>query len=246
MVFDPTPVKSKKLPNLRPRQIESNSKVSSGWYSTTAVISPTKAHSPVLLTNCARRKSDWNGLQNASRPTTKSRRNYQAHVFSHRTPNLQISTSKQTLQNMDWVQYCQKKNSANLEHYSTNLGTDPDERVISYASRPYSAGERNYSQIETKAFAIIFWVKKFEKYIIKSHFTIYTDHKRMVKLFDFQQATSATGAARIQRWFTYMSNFNYHVEYRKGRENSNGDALSHLPLSSTESTLEELSNVQLV
>ena len=78
------------------------------------------------------------------------------------------------------------------------------------------------------------------------HFTIYTDYKPLVKLFDSQQATSATGAARSQRWSFYLSNFNYQVEYRKGCETSNADALSRLPLSSTESTLKQLSNVQPV
>ena len=78
------------------------------------------------------------------------------------------------------------------------------------------------------------------------HFTIYTDHIPLVKLFDSQQVTSATGAARIQLWSIYFSTFNYQVEYRKGCKNSNADALSRLPLSSTESTLEELSNVQPV
>ena len=78
------------------------------------------------------------------------------------------------------------------------------------------------------------------------HFTIYTDHKPLVKLFDSQKATSATGAARNQRWSLYLSKFNYQVEYCKGCENSNADALSRLPLLSTEYTLEELSNVQPV
>ena len=78
------------------------------------------------------------------------------------------------------------------------------------------------------------------------HFTIYTDYKPLDKLFDFQQATSATVAERIQRLSLYLSNFNYQVEYRNRCENLNSDALSRLPLSSPVSTLEELSNVQPV
>ena len=58
------------------------------------------------------------------------------------------------------------------------------------------------------------------------HFTIYTDHTPLIKLFDSQQANSATGAGRIQRWSLYLSNFNFPVEYRKGCDNSNADALS--------------------
>ena len=81
---------------------------------------------------------------------------------------------------------------------------------------------------------------------MKRHFTIYTGHKPFFKLFDSKQATSAISAARIQRWALYLRNFNYQDEYRKGWENLNDDALSRLPLSSSESTLEELSNAQPV
>ena len=86
----------------------------------------------------------------------------------------------------------------------------------------------------------------FKKYLIGRHFTIYTKHTFLIKLFDPQQVTSATGAARIQRWLFYLSNFNYQVEFREGCVNSNADALSRLSLSSTESTLKELLNFQPV
>ena len=62
------------------------------------------------------------------------------------------------------------------------------------------------------------------------HFRIYTDHKLLIKLLDVQHTTTATSAARIQRWFLYLSNFNYHVEYRKGCKNSNADTLTRLPV----------------
>ena len=133
------------------------------------------------------------------------------------------------------------KDSANLGKYGTRFG-QPEGRVISYASRTLSAAERNYSQVEKEALGIIFIVMKFEKFLIGRRITIYIDHKTLVKLFDSQQAISGTGAARIQRWSLYLSNFNYQVEYRKGCDNSNADAISRLTLSSTESTLEELSN----
>ena len=78
------------------------------------------------------------------------------------------------------------------------------------------------------------------------HFTLYTDHKPLVRLFDPKQATSSTAAARIQRWSLFLSNYHYTVEYKKGINNSNADAFSRLPLPTTHSTLEELAHVQVL
>ena len=116
------------------------------------------------------------------------------------------------------------KDSANLEKYNNKFG-QPKKRINSYESRTVSAAERNYSQVKQEALGIIFGVKKFEKYLMGRGLTIYTDHKHVVKIFDSQQATSATGAARIQRWSPYLSNFNYYSDYRKECDNSNANAL---------------------
>ena len=80
-----------------------------------------------------------------------------------------------------------------------NIKAQIAEQVISYASRTLSAAERNYSQIKKEALAIIFGIKKYDKYLMGSHFTLYTDHKPLVRLFDPKQATSSTAEARIQR-----------------------------------------------
>ena len=61
----------------------------------------------------------------------------------------------------------------------------------------------------------------------------------MVKLFDSQQAIQATGAARIQTWFLYLSNFINQIEYRKWCDNSDAVALLRLLMSSTETNLEK-------
>ena len=91
-------------------------------------------------------------------------------------------------------------------------------------------------------------MKRFEKYLIERHFTIYTNHKPLplIKLLDPTQATSSTNAARIQIWSLYLGKFEYKVEYLEGTDNFNADALCRLPLATPELTLEKPSNVQLV
>ena len=119
-------------------------------------------------------------------------------MFSHHTTNRQIYLATDDSEyGLGAVLF--HKDSASLEKSGTRFG-QPEERVISYASRTLSAAERNYSQVEKEALGIIFSITKFEKYLMRRRFTIYTNHKPLVKLVDSQRATSATGAARIQRW----------------------------------------------
>ena len=97
----------------------------------------------------------------------------------------------------------------------SNIKAQTGEKVISYASRTLSTAERNYSQIDKEALAIIFGIKKYDKYLMGRHFTLYTDHKPLVRLVDPKQATSSTAAARIQRWSFFLSNYHYTVKYKK-------------------------------
>ena len=106
---------------------------------------------------------------------------------------------------------------------NSNIKAQTAEQGISYSLSTLSAAKRNYSQIEKEALAIIFGIKKYDKYLMGWHFNLYTDHKPLVRLFDSKQATSSTAAAEIQRWFLFMSNYDIMVEYKKGINNSNAE-----------------------
>ena len=51
-------------------------------------------------------------------------------------------------------------------------------------------------------------------------------------LFSKSKATPAMALARIQRWALLLGAYDYHIEYKSGKENNNADALSRLPLPS--------------
>ena len=83
------------------------------------------------------------------------------------------------------------------------------EKPIYFASRALSKAERNYAQIEREGLAVIFGVSKFHKYIYGQEFTIVTDHKQLLGLFNEDCAISPTGSARVQCWVLVLASYHY-------------------------------------
>lgn len=100
---------------------------------------------------------------------------------------------------------------------------DDAEHPIAYVSRSLSKAERNYSATEREALAVIFAVEKFQAYLGPRHFTVITDH---ASLKWFMRLENPTG--RLVRWGCRLSQFDFHIEHRKGSENVVPDALSRL------------------
>ncbi len=87
---------------------------------------------------------------------------------------------------------------------------DGSEQPIGFVSRTLSSAERNYSQIEREGLACAFGVKKFHSYIFGHPFTLITDHKPLITLFNEHRAIPTHASIRIQRWTLtlamYMTN----------------------------------------
>ena len=107
---------------------------------------------------------------------------------------------------------------------------DGGERPIAFASRSLSSAEKNYSQIDKEALAIIFGVKKFHAYLYGRRFTLVTDHKPLLSLLGERKEIPALAAARMQRWAVILSSYDYKLSFRKTEEHCNVDALSRFPI----------------
>lgn len=112
---------------------------------------------------------------------------------------------------------------------------DGSERPIGYASRSLSAAQRNYSQLEREALALVFGVQRFHSYLFGHHFELITDHQPLLALLHEHRPTSAQASARIRRWSLLLSAYEYKITFRKTHEHRNADALSRLPLPQTQS-----------
>ena len=86
-----------------------------------------------------------------------------------------------------------------------------EERPITFASRSLSKSEKNYSQIDKEALALVYGVQKFHTYLYGRHFTLITDHKPLTTILGPKKGVPAVAAAKLQRWALLLAAYNYTI-----------------------------------
>ena len=107
---------------------------------------------------------------------------------------------------------------------------DSSDRPIAYASRTLTTAERNYSQLEKEALAIIFGIQKFHMYLYGRRFTLLTDNKPLSLILGPKKGIPVLAASRLQRWAIQLSAYQYDIKCRSSTKNGNADTLSRFPL----------------
>lgn len=102
---------------------------------------------------------------------------------------------------------------------------DNKDRPIAYISRTFEKGEKNKPIIEKELLAIHFAVMTFEPYIWGKHFTIRTDHKPLVHLYNLKNPSSKLSLIRMD-----LEKFNFTITYIPGKSNVTADALSRITI----------------
>ena len=104
-----------------------------------------------------------------------------------------------------------------------------DKKPVYFVSRSLLPAEKNYSQIDREALAIVFAVRRLHQFLYGRHFTLRTDHKPLLRILGEHTSLPNTVAARLQRWAVILASYDYTIEHIKGTENVMADFLSRLP-----------------
>lgn len=114
------------------------------------------------------------------------------------------------------------------------IGSD---KPVCYASRTLNESEINYSTIEKELLAIVWATKYFRPYLFGRKFKILTDHKPLQWMMNLKEPNS-----RLTRWRLRLSEYDFNVIYKKGKFNTNADALSRIEIHTGEvkSLIEEI------
>ena len=110
---------------------------------------------------------------------------------------------------------------------------DGFERPASFASCTLTPAEKNYSQLDREALAVVFATKKFHLFLYGKRFTLYTDHKPLLGIFGPSRGVPQITSPRRQRWILTMATYEFDLKHCPGGLNGNADGLSRLPLPST-------------
>ena len=94
---------------------------------------------------------------------------------------------------------------------------------IAFAARTFTKGESNKSVIEQELTAIHWAINFFKPYVYGTKFLVKSDHKPLSYLFSLKNPTSKLNRKRLD-----LEEYDFEIEYIKGKENCGADALSRI------------------
>ena len=75
-----------------------------------------------------------------------------------------------------------------------------EEKPVAFASQTLTQSERNYTQIEREALALVFGVKRFHQYLYGRKFTLLTDHQPLATILVAKKGILPIAAARLRHY----------------------------------------------
>ena len=93
---------------------------------------------------------------------------------------------------------------------------------VGFHSRTFHGSELGHSSVEKEAHAIVDAVKKWDYLLLGKNFTIVTDQQPVSYMFSTEHSSRIKNA-KIARWRVELSQFDYNITYRAGKDNVAAD-----------------------
>ena len=100
---------------------------------------------------------------------------------------------------------------------------DGSRKPIGYWSRSLIPAEKNYSNSERECLAVVWALATLRPYLQGEDFIVHSDHAALRWLMDIEEPSG-----RLMCWRLRLSELDFQVEYKKGKLNTQADALSRL------------------
>lgn len=116
--------------------------------------------------------------------------------------------------------------TTDASNYAIGAVLSQNGHPVCYASRTLSRHEQNYSATDKEFLAIMWSVQYFRPYLYGNKFSIFTDHQPIKFLQTKYKGKDLS--PRHQRWLLKLGEYDFQIEYLKGKENKVADFLSRI------------------
>ena len=97
------------------------------------------------------------------------------------------------------------------------------DRPVAFASVKLGPSQRNWATIEKEAYAVIWALQKFRRWIFWCPVTVCSDHNPL------KYVTQASPkSSKLMRWALALQEYNLHFQYKEGKNNAAADCLSRI------------------
>ena len=98
-------------------------------------------------------------------------------------------------------------------------------RPVAVACKRLSTAEQSWSAAELEALAIVYCASKFRQFLLGRPFFLYTEQRALSFLFS-SSVKSTCKNNQLIKWQTELSEYNFRIAYKPGKENLGEDAFS--------------------
>jgi len=106
----------------------------------------------------------------------------------------------------------------------SNPRQEKEERVVAYGSRCLNPAEVNYCTTRRELLAIVYFAEYFRHFLLGCRFVVRTDHGSLRWLMQIREPSG-----QVARWIERLASFDMEIQYRKGEQHGNADAMSRIP-----------------